>query len=523
MALEARRKGDRRKIVVSTNLAETSLTVEGVRFVVDSGLIAQSEWDPDVAQGGIRTKAHSQAGIRQRWGRVGRKAPGWVFPLYTKGQLIDLAEDTDPGSTRDNLEQMVMTAKLGGIDNVVEFPWPAAFVPEPPVVLDEKAQKAQDTFVKELRRADEALQTGGAVDERGHPTSFGKELARFSTLGSAACAVAIMYADRLGCVPEVVTILALLNEQPLTGRNALLLDRPDWPDQWRYEAAERHRAIGSGCEDDAELVLQICASWERADPDRPPWEPSPARRVWARMWWVNDDALRAAADSRREILGALSPAMKEEVKRFIEPALLRRARGAITRAMPDLEHRRVDATTYRPIVAADAPEVDLAIIETSTVLRDSPDRVIPLTRRASTYDEFHRISNLMTVEHWAPGAPTATSASSNRATGRDAPPRAFGRTCASGHAKGHPWGERRVMARGQQATPQFRARRPTTHRRGHRKDRATCASSDRPRRGTASRRTKPSPERPRRPTTLPPSWTSHGPRQTQPNRILTSR
>ncbi len=200
LALEARKMGDRRKIVISTNLAETSLTVEGVRFVVDSGLIAQSEWNPEVAQGGVRTKAHSQAGIRQRWGRVGRKAPGWVFPLYTKAQLVDLAEDTDPGSTRDNLKQMVMTAKLGGVDDVLDFPWPAGFEPEPPVVLDEKALTAQEKFKEELGRANEALRSGGAVDERGHPTSFGKELSRFSALarrparwrsctptGSAAC------------------------------------------------------------------------------------------------------------------------------------------------------------------------------------------------------------------------------------------------------------------------------------------------------------------------------------------------
>ena len=279
LALEARKMGDRRKIVISTNLAETSLTVEGVRFVVDSGLIAQSEWDPGVAQGGVRTKAHSQAGIRQRWGRVGRKAPGWVFPLYTKAQLVDLAEDTDPGSTRDNLEQMVMTAKLGGVDDVLDFPWPAGFETEPPVVLDEKALTAQEKFKEELGRANEALRSGGAVDERGHPTSFGKELSRFSALGSAACAVAIMYADRLGCVPEVAMILKLLHERALTGPKALLLDRPDWPDEWRFEAAERHRALGSGCEDDAELVLQIAAGWERADPKKRPWEPSrPAPR-----------------------------------------------------------------------------------------------------------------------------------------------------------------------------------------------------------------------------------------------------
>ena len=140
-ALAARRKGDPRKIVISTNLAETSLTVEGVRFVVDSGLIAQSEWDPELAQGGIPTKQHSQAGIRQRWGRVGRKAPGWVFPLYTKGQFLELPKDTPPGSTRDNLEELVMTAKLGGIDDVLDFDWPAAFEPQT-VSLDGPAARS---------------------------------------------------------------------------------------------------------------------------------------------------------------------------------------------------------------------------------------------------------------------------------------------------------------------------------------------------------------------------------------------
>jgi hypothetical protein len=415
LALEARKMGDRRKIVISTNLAETSLTVEGVRFVVDSGLIAQSEWNPEVAQGGVRTKAHSQAGICQRWGRVGRKAPGWVFPLYTKAQLVDLAEDTDPGSTRDNLEQMVMTAKLGGVDDVLDFPWPAAFEPDPPVVLDEKALTAQEKFTEELGRANEALRSGGAVDERGHPTSFGKELGRFSALGSTACAVAIMYADRLGCVPEVATILSLLHERALTGPKALLLDRPDWPDEWRFEAAERHRALGAGCEDDAELVLQIAAGWERADSERPPpWEPSPVRTAWARKWWVGDEVLREAAEDRRAILEALSPAMKEEVKRFVEPALLRRARGAITHAMPDLEHRLVRPGVYRAVDAAEE-EGGLAEPEGSSVLITLPERAIPLTRRHPTGQDMARISNLMTVEPWAVPVP----AEAMRPTGPD--------------------------------------------------------------------------------------------------------
>jgi predicted RNA-binding protein with RPS1 domain len=401
-ALSARRMGDKRKVVISTNLAETSLTVEGVRFVVDSGLIAQSEWNPEAAQGGIRTKAHSQAGIKQRWGRVGRKAPGWVFPLYTKAQLLELSEDTAPGSTRDNLEQLVMTAKLGGIDNVVDFDWPAAFLPVPPVVLDATALQAREVFLHELVRANEALRSGGALDQDGDPTSFGKELTRFQALGSTSCAIAIMYADRLACVPEVVTILALLNETQLAGQKALLLDRLDWPDEWRLEAYERHHALATACEDDAELVLQIAAAWERADQDLAPWEPSELRKTWAREWWINHDLLLAAAEQRRDILAALSPAMKEEVKRFIEPALLRRSRGAVTRAFAGLEYEDRDRKGFYypsgPAQSESGEEVEAAHPGAGQ-LTALPQHVIPLSRRRFMDVQF--LSNLVTAEVWA--------------------------------------------------------------------------------------------------------------------------
>lgn len=428
-ALARRRKGDPRKIVISTNLAETSLTVEGVRFVVDSGIIAQSEWDPELAKGTIPTRPHSQAGIKQRWGRVGRKAPGWVFPLYTKGQFLELAEDTPPGSTRDNLEGLVMTAKMGGIDDVHSFGWPAAFEPTS-VVLDEKAKHAREVFIRELRRADGALRAGGAVDNQGHPTSFGKELVRFQGLGSTASALAILYADRLACVPEVTTVIALLEDTRLIGQRGLLLDDFDWPDDWRLEAAERHRGFASVCEDEAELVLLIAAAWERADPHLHPWQDSTARENWARMWWVNHSVLLEAAKKRQEVLDALAPAMKEEVKRFIEPALINRTRGVLTRAMAahiftgsadgtyqpsstmmistSAEHLPLDsdqtdpdsdapANTTAPVAALTTPRVFRA--EEDSLFKPLTEHVVALRRRESKLD--NRISSLVIAQHWA--------------------------------------------------------------------------------------------------------------------------
>jgi HrpA-like RNA helicase/predicted RNA-binding protein with RPS1 domain len=421
-ALAKRRKGDPRKIVISTNLAETSLTVEGVRFIVDSGVIAQSEWDPELARGGIPTKPHSQAGIKQRWGRVGRKSPGWVFPLYSKGQYLELAEDTPPGSTRENLEALVMTAKMGGIDVVVGFPWPAAFEPTT-TKLDETAREARDVFLRELRRADFALRAGGAVDADGHPTSFGKELVRFQGLGSTASALAVMYADRLACVPEVVTILALLEDVRLIGQRGLLQDDYEWPDEWRLEASDRHRGLATLCEDDAELVLVTAAAWERADPAKAPWDQSDLRKSWARQWWVNHEVLLEAAEKRHEVIAALSPAMKEDVKRFLEPALINRARGVLTRSLAAHLYVRVDAQTYRHVPSTSAIEEPQAeadggaegtdgvprasstavatvfTVEDDTVITPASQRVIALRRRESREDS--RISNLVIAQSWA--------------------------------------------------------------------------------------------------------------------------
>ncbi|WP_206487892.1 S1 RNA-binding domain-containing protein [Rhodococcus sp. KRD162] len=438
-ALAKRKMGDPRKIVISTNLAETSLTVEGVRFVVDSGIIAQSEWNPELAQGSIPTKPHSQAGIMQRWGRVGRKEPGWVFPLYTKAQFLDLAEDTSPGSTRDNLEALVMTAKTGGIDDVLGFDWPAAFQPTA-VELDEEARQASDVFVRELHRADHALRASGAVDKAGHPTSFGKELARFHGLGSTSSALAIMYADRLACVPEVATAIALLEDTRLIGQSGLLSDDSDWPDDWRLEAAERHRGLATLCEDEAELVLLISAAWEWSDPGRAPWEDSIARQDWARQWWVNHAVLLDAAQKRRDVLAALSPAMKEEVKRFIEPALINRARGALTRAMAAYAFVRRSENVYVAASApslvvkqaadasiglpnSDSPTSDASstpstpthasrafVLEEDSLFKPRSEHIVALRRRESRLD--NRISSLVIAQEWAMTKPDEEQPSS---------------------------------------------------------------------------------------------------------------
>lgn len=398
-ALESRPRGAKRKIVVSTNLAETSLTVSGVRFVVDSALTTQGAWDPTLASKSVPTTLHSQAGVRQRWGRVGRDAPGWVFPLYTRLQFDKLPRDTPPGSTRDNLEQLVMKAKSAGIDDVAGFPWPAAHRFGEP---DESAADAMDVFARELVRADAALATSGVVDAQGHLTSFGRELERFGQ-HSAGFAVATILADQLACVPEVITALNLLEAQKPQGFQQVdlsglaLFDR-EWPKQWRELAAHRWKQLHVGCRDDLDVALRVVSLWERADPARRPWEPSPEREAWARSWWLDHTVLIQLAELRRADLEGLSAAMKEEVKRFLEPRLAPRARAAITRAYADMRYR---LDTDRRYVSVREPGDPPAGVSRICRLAKPPPDTIALNRGTNRLSSEPELRSFVAVTPWA--------------------------------------------------------------------------------------------------------------------------
>ncbi len=364
-AIAARPPGAKRKIVIATNMAETSLTVRGVRFVIDAGLNAQSEWSVETATGDVKTKEHSQSGLRQRWGRVGRDAPGWVFPLYTKASFADLPENTRPGSTRENLESLIVKVKAAGIDDVDSFVWPAAFEPER---LDEDAYEAAETFVKELRRAPQALTANGVLTPKGQLTTYGKEVGRFGAHGPSF-AVAVICGDQLACAPEVLSALLLLDKADrqqgyshVEYGNLFIGGsfRPEWtPAEWRYQRQRRLAALFAGCRDDLDRVLCLVSAWERADSDRLPWEDSPLRERFASDWWLNHKVLLGMAELRRDDLARLSPAMKEEVKRFVDARLGLRARAAISRGYAALLHDRTDGSKYcSPSEPATLKELD---------------------------------------------------------------------------------------------------------------------------------------------------------------------
>ncbi len=362
-ALESRSRGEKRKIVVSSNLAETSLTVKGVRYVVDSGLICQPEWDPTIASGTYPTKAHSQSGLRQRWGRVGRDSPGWVFPLYTLEQFRSQAKNTPPGSTQTNLEIFYMKLLSAGID-IDNVSLPANFVHKN-VECDEEARRNIETFNLESIRAKHTLIASGAVDLDGHLTEFGRELERFP--GSGARAVAIMLADQLACVHEVALALAVLGDNRLVGsKQGLFRFDREWPAAWRVHATRCHRALATDCCDDLDILIRVVSEWQATeDPEE-----------WCATWWVNQQALIDAQAVVAETISALSPGMRSAAERTVMPMLADRARAVIIRAMGSDRYERVVGNTYKSSREGDLLGVKLD----RSAMVDPGDRIIALNR-----------------------------------------------------------------------------------------------------------------------------------------------
>lgn len=118
-----KQKGEKRRVIVATNIAETSHTLDDVVYVIDSGYIKEIEWDPETQISVLPSKYHSQDGCRQRWGRVGRVQDGFVYCLYTKEQFNKFDVHAAPEITRSNLEEVILTLKTTGLIEIERLPW----------------------------------------------------------------------------------------------------------------------------------------------------------------------------------------------------------------------------------------------------------------------------------------------------------------------------------------------------------------------------------------------------------------
>ncbi|MCF7947609.1 MAG: ATP-dependent helicase HrpB [Spirochaetia bacterium] len=151
-------KSGRRKIVIATNIAETSLTIEGIRCVVDSGLRRRTSWDPDTGLSRLQTVRISVASATQRAGRAGRLGPGTVIRLWESYERLD--EFDPPEIKQADLSGLFLTLAVWGDTQGSSCPWP-----DPP-----DAERRAEAL--------ELLRELAAIDEKGVPTPKGSTMAR---------------------------------------------------------------------------------------------------------------------------------------------------------------------------------------------------------------------------------------------------------------------------------------------------------------------------------------------------------
>ncbi|PAA76825.1 hypothetical protein BOX15_Mlig000835g4, partial [Macrostomum lignano] len=181
-----------RKVVVSTNIAETSLTIDGVVFVIDPGFAKQKVYNPRVRVESLLVSPISKASAQQRAGRAGRTRPGKCFRLYTeKAYKNEMQENTYPEILRSNLGTVVLQLKKLGIDDLVHFDFM-----DPP---------APET----LMRALELLNYLAALDDDGNLTELGSMMAEFP-LDPQLSKMVIASCD-YNCSNEILTITAMLS------------------------------------------------------------------------------------------------------------------------------------------------------------------------------------------------------------------------------------------------------------------------------------------------------------------------
>ena len=252
-----------RKVVLATNIAETSLTIDGIAYVIDPGFVKENVYNPRTGMESLVVTPCSRASANQRAGRAGRVGPGMCFRLYTKWAFYnELDENTTPEIQRTNLNSVVLLLKSLGINDLIDFD----FMDPPPA----------ETLIGAL----EQLYALGALNDRGELTKVGRQMAEFPT--DPMLAKAILAADKQGCVEEVLSIIAMLGEA------SALFYRPKDKKIHADSARARFTVKEGG---DHLTLLNIWNQWVDAD----------FSYVWARENFLQQRSLTRARDVRDQL------------------------------------------------------------------------------------------------------------------------------------------------------------------------------------------------------------------------------
>lgn len=261
---------DKRKVIVSTNIAETSVTIDGIRHVIDSGKIKQNLFDPYTGTAQLRLVDHSLSGLEQRKGRAGRTAPGHCYRLFPESSLKNRPLYSTPEILRSNLDQVILTMKKAGIKDIPGFD----FIDAPPRPM--------------ILHSLNTLKIIGALDSQGRLTETGHLLADLGIepkLGRL-----IVEAIRLDprYVPSVCTLAALIE-----GKHLFVF--PDNIDD-QLDAKRSRQSFSQGARSDYEVMLKVYDAFVK----------NHYSVDWAISHFLNEKTLVEAQNLQQDILEKLS-------------------------------------------------------------------------------------------------------------------------------------------------------------------------------------------------------------------------
>ncbi|XP_057695988.1 probable ATP-dependent RNA helicase DHX40 [Corythoichthys intestinalis] len=248
-----------RKCVVATNIAATSLTINGIKYIIDSGFVKQLNHNSRVGMDILEVVPISKSEAQQRAGRAGRTSAGKCFRIYTKEFWEEcMPEYTIPEIQRTSLTSVVLTLKCLGVHDVIRFPY-----------LDPPEERFILEALKQLYQFD-------AIDRRGRVTHLGELMVEFPL--QPGLTRALLKAASHSCEDLLLPVAAMLSVENI-------FIRPGHPEKMK-EADQSHQALAEssgGMNDFSTLlnVFQRCKSSER---------PS----VWCKDNWIHWRALKSA-------------------------------------------------------------------------------------------------------------------------------------------------------------------------------------------------------------------------------------
>ena len=213
------RKGQGRKVILATSIAETSLTINGVRIVIDSGLARRARYDRAAGSTRLVTERASQAAVTQRAGRAARQGPGVAYRLWEEAATAGLTPFDPPEILEADLSPLLLDCALWGVSNPATLRW---LDPPPKAAIDEATIRLRDL---------------GALGEDGRPTRHGRAIARLPL--PPRLAHMLVEAGRMGAADTAAEVAVLLSERGLGGSDVDVERRLE---RWRGERGKRAEA-----------------------------------------------------------------------------------------------------------------------------------------------------------------------------------------------------------------------------------------------------------------------------------------